>query len=113
MRRKKRTWKFLIISILSFLTLIALITSFSPYQSLSLKFASISIVNIFYIVLALFLFSLSTFILKSKKHGILISIFVVTYFIFRASNLTHPFFFLLLMALFLTLELLFTSKREK
>ncbi|GIW61345.1 MAG: hypothetical protein KatS3mg089_0197 [Patescibacteria group bacterium] len=113
MRRKRRTWKFLILSILSFIALLIIITTLSPYQNFSIKFASIPVVIIFYMLLALFIFSFFAFLLKSRKHGILLSIFTVIYFVFRANNLTHPFFFLLLLALFLTLELLFTSKREQ
>jgi hypothetical protein len=66
---------------------------------------------LFFILLALFLFSSGTYVFKSKTHGILIASFAVIYLVFRLSNLTNPFFLILLAALFLTLEL-FVSYRK-
>jgi hypothetical protein len=40
----------------------------------------------------------------------LFSLFVVSYLLLRLSGFTHPLFFLLLLGIFLTFEMLFTTK---
>jgi hypothetical protein len=49
----------------------------------------------------------------SAKHGILASLFVLIYLWLRLNKLFHPMFTLLLVALLLTLELLFSAKKEQ
>jgi hypothetical protein len=113
--------KFLILSLLSalafgfFVYFVAPNTQFIPNTLLTMTpFANQNATAtraLFFILLALFLFSSGTYVFKSKTHGILIASFAVIYLIFRLSNLTNPFFLILLAALFLTLEL-FVSYRK-
>lgn len=70
----------------------------------------IPVLWLFLFLTAIFCFCLPFYIFKSKKHGILVSLFVITYLFFRLGGLTHPLFLIILIGLFLTLELLFTSK---
>lgn len=111
MRRKKRHSLYLILAILSLISLLLIIFLISPTSSLNLGIFKLSMVWIFFIPVVVFFFSLPTFLLKSKKHGILTAAFVTAYLVFRLAGLTHPLFLILLMGLFLTLELLFTSNR--
>jgi hypothetical protein len=110
--RNKRSIKlFLLLGIPSFLGLIATIFLFSPDTNLSFGNYKIPILPLFFLLLFNFFFSLGSFLFKSKTHGLLLGLFVISYFLFYLNNLTHPFFFILLAGLFLTLELLFTYRK--
>ncbi|MEK7605188.1 MAG: hypothetical protein AAB478_01555 [Patescibacteria group bacterium] len=110
MRRKKRNPLYLILSTLSLLSLIGIVVFLKPTATISLGFVAIPFIWLFFIPLVIFAFSTPSFLLKSRKHGVLIAIFVTSFFLFRLFHLTHPLFLVLLLGLFLTLELLFTSK---
>src|SRR4051812_32519247 len=111
--RRKRPVKFLLLSIVSLVSLSLLIYHLPPTYNFSLLNSQLSTLYLFFLLLFLFLFSLITFISKSIKHGILIALFFPIYLLFRINNLTHPFFFLLLFGLFMTLEFLFAANRRK
>jgi hypothetical protein len=105
----KRNYWFLLLSIITFTALGFVVYFFPPnYTVTSLQ---ISIVYAFYTLIFLSLFSAGSFIFKSHVHGILLGLVVVAYLLFRQNDLTHPFFALLLAALFLVLELLFSYKK--
>lgn len=124
MRYHKRPLPLLFIGIASFIVLACLIYFFSPSVSFGAaqilptisfpleKFFQIPILVIFFIVLALFIFSLCSYGFNSKIHGGLITGFVIIYLIFRLTHLTNLFFLILLLALFITLELFFSNRRE-
>ena len=111
--RRKKPLHYLFVSILSFLLLVTLILTTPPDTQLSFLGIEFSILTLFFLLVILFFFSLPTFLFSSKKHGILLSGFVTLYLMFRLMDLTHPFFLIVLLALFLTLELLFTSRRNE
>lgn len=111
MRRKKRQFFFLVLTILSLIATLLVIFFLSPNHNLALGPLTLSPLIIFFIPLGIFFFSLPTFVLKSPKHGILLSLFVISYLIFRLTGLTHPIFLVLLIGLFLTLELLFSNRQ--
>ncbi|HZE87347.1 MAG TPA: hypothetical protein VE090_04020 [Methylomirabilota bacterium] len=111
MHQRKTRLPFLISALLSLVALIFLIISFPPTLQVSLLHISFSLLVIFFLLLGIFLFTTGTYLFKSKKHGILFACFIVSYLVLRLNNLTHPFFFILLCALFLTLELLFNYRR--
>jgi len=121
MRKRKRSLKFLFVSILSLFALGSVLYYLSPYSSLAFpqqyikvfslgSFLQIPTVIVFFLLLALFLFSLGSYLFKSKIHGALIAMFVIIYLLFRLNNLTHPFFLVLLLALFFTLEMVTSNK---
>jgi hypothetical protein len=118
MSRKKRPLPFLALSLISFISLALLVYFFPPNQQLSIPNLpagkagfQFSILYFFLLLFYLLLFSSITYTFKSKTHGVLISSFVILYLLFRLNGLTHPFFLLLLFALFITLELLFSYRR--
>ncbi len=122
MRHRTRPYSLLLISLVSLFTLASLIYFFAPNASLtfpqSVQNLPFSLDNylqfppilLFFVLIAIFFFSMGTFIFKSKAHGILIAGLVVTYLLFRLFHLTHPFFLILLLALFFTLELFVSSR---
>ena len=124
MRSRKRPLALLFIGIFSLLTLACLLYFFSPFANLTLpdtiagvpfsinKFVQIPPLLVFFLLVSIFLFSISSYIFKSKTHGVLIAGFVDIYLLFRLNHLTHPFFLFLLLALFFTLEMLVSSKNK-
>lgn len=112
--KEKRPLKYFLISTITLVALIYIVIVFPPtYKFLvSRSLGEVgSIYNLFLFLVFIFLFSFATYIFKNKTQGVLIGFFVLSFFIFRLNNLTHPFFFILLVALFLTLELLFTYRK--
>lgn len=92
--------------------LVYLIVTVPPTTSYDALFTmQLSVLPVFHALLFLFLFGISSFLLRSKIHGVLIGLVVVIYLLFRQNDLTHPFFALMLAALFLVLELLFSYKK--
>lgn len=124
MRHRKRPLSLLFIGIICFVLLGCLIYFFSPNANLALsqnyvsipfsldKYIQIPPLFIFFVLVAISFFSLGTYIFKSRAHGFLIAGLIVTYFIFRLNNLTNPFFLILLLALFFTLEMLVSSRNN-
>jgi hypothetical protein len=107
----KRPLPFLILSAITLICLTALISLFAPDQQLTINNLQLTPLYGFFALLFLFIFSTFTYLLKSKKHGILIAGFALIYLVFRLNDLTHPFFFILLAALFLTVELLVSYRK--
>ena len=122
MRHQKRPLSLLIIGIISLVTLAYLIYFFPPNSNLTfpkiITTLPISLENylqippliLFFLLTAIFFFSIGSYIFKSKAHGILIAGLVIVYLLFRLYHLTHPFFLILLLALFLVLELFVSSR---
>lgn len=111
-REKKFSFLLLFLCLLSLALLGALIYYFPPNQAYSVLSFNLSVLLLFFPLIFLFLFSLGALILRSKFHGTLIASFVTLYLLFRLNNLTHPFFLILLAALFLTLELMIANRRD-
>jgi len=124
MRHRQRPLVLLITAIVSFIALCCFVYFIAPDTNISLqgeltglpfsldRFLSVPPLSIFFVLLAIFLFSAGSYILKSKMHGVLISSFVGIYLLFRLNHLTHPFFLILLLALFFVLELFISSKNN-
>ncbi len=114
MRQRKKSFRsllFIVTALLSCAGFVFLISFFPPDYQLTFFGLKLSILSLFFTLLFLVLFCAGTVLLKSKTQGLLISLFVICYLLFRLNNFTHPFFFVLLASLFLTLELLFTYKK--
>lgn len=111
MRQRKRPTILLLLAILSFIGTISFVIFFSPSHQFTLITVQIPVLFLFFVTLFLCIFSATSYFFKSKIHGLLLGLFLVCILIFRLNNLAHPFFFILLAALFLTLELLFTYRK--
>lgn len=107
----KRSWGLLVLSISSLAGIMYLVIYTAPTSFFAVSSFQVSVLPIFFLLLFLFLFGGCAFIFKSKIHGILIALLAVVYLLFRQNDLTHPFFAVLLLALFLVLELMFTYKK--
>lgn len=111
MQRKNRKPFFLISGIIS-LTLFLLYVNFiSPDKSITFFSLQLSPLIPFFFLLFLSLYCFTTYLTHRGLNGLLVSVFITAYLLLRLNNLTHPIFFLLLLALFIVLELLLTSKK--
>ena len=111
MRRNKRNFGLLIVSVLAFFAILYIVLNYSPALKLSILNFSFPILPLFFVLTFIFLYSLFTFILKSKRRGILIGLFVISYLVLRMNGLTNVFFVILLVVLFGSLELLFVKRK--
>lgn len=110
--RRKRPLKFLLTAIVLLFALIYLIITISPSQPLILLSLQIPSVIPFLLLITLLVFSIARYILNNKIHGFLIAIFTLSYLLLRINHLTHPFFLIILIGLFITLDLLFSRQRQ-
>ena len=117
MNRRKRPFWLFIISTLSLAGLIYLIITYSPNYQFSLPFEALAkwgiynfqfpILYIFFLLFFIFLTSIISYLLRSPRRAILIGLLTIIYFIFRMFHLNSPYFLLLLLALYISLELFF------
>lgn len=120
MNRRKRPFLLLVLSLLSLAGLLYLIITFPPSAQFSLPLEALAkwgitnyklpITLVFFLLLFTFLLSLISYLLRSPRRAALIGILIITYLIFRMLHLNSPYFLLLLIALFITLELFFKKR---
>lgn len=108
----KKPLPFLLAGTLSFIILFLLIILVPPTTTVSFFGMSLSIFVFFFPLLTTLLYSLPRYFLVSKKHALLLATFGSLYATMLLLELRHPFFLIILLALFFTLELLFTSMRQ-
>jgi hypothetical protein len=111
MHRRKNPTKFLYLFIIFIFLLLGLIYFYPPEYKFQIFGYRLSVISLFFPLLFFITYSLTAYLSKSSKHGVLAGLFIVFFLIFRLTNLTHPFFFLLLASLFLILELLFSYRK--
>ena len=111
-RRKKSSYIFLVLAIFTFGLLSSIIISVPPDFFWNILSFKLSVQYAFFFLLFSFLFFTGSSIFKSKKHGLLIGLFVCIYLWMRQNKLSHPFFLIILIAIFLVLELLLSGRNE-
>lgn len=119
MKRNKRSVSVLLAGLVFALSVCYIISQFSPSSALIvppflfLRGGKLSIEYIFYLFFFLFVLCLVWFISKSRLQGILTGFIAVLYLLLRAFGFRNIFFLLLLLALFITLELLFKNSSKR
>ena len=118
-RRKKPFW-LLVISLLSLGGLIYLVFFNPPSYQLPLPLEALArweitnyklpITVVFFLLLFTFLLSLITYLSRNARRGATIGLLIIVYLIFRMLHLNSPYFLLLLIALFISLELFFKKR---
>lgn len=121
MKRKKRPIWLLVLSSLLLASLVYLVLNFPPTHKFTIYNLSFdpwlrtkgqfTILPLFFILLFSTLYSLFTALLSNKRRGLLIALFFSIYLILRLINLTHPFFLILLIALFGGIEIFFVKRK--
>src|SRR3989344_585198 len=107
MRRKKRPFWSLVLSLLSLVSLLYLSFSFPPNYLFRIMNYELGIMVFFFMLIFLFCFSLFAFLFNNNRRGLFIGLFVVSYLLLRLNHLTQSFFLIILFFLFVTLELVF------
>ena len=109
-RRKKPIW-LLVVGLLSLAILIYILIFLSPESSIVNGQWSINVLPFFFILTFISLFLLFSFLLSNFRRGLFIGLFVSTYLLLRFLGLTHIFFLIMLLILFITLEMFFNYKK--
>ncbi len=110
--RRKRSLKFIPLSLVSLAALIYLVIIISPSQPLILLDLQIPSILLFLFLTTVFIFSATTYLSNNKMRGFLLAFFTLAYLLLRINHLTHPFFLIILIGLFITLGLLFSRQRQ-
>jgi hypothetical protein len=105
--------KHFIYTLLFLASTVALIIYLPPTYQISIIYLKVPIIIPFFIIIFLLFYSLGMLLFGRKKHALIIASFVVLYLLFRLNNLTQPLFLILLLALFLVAEFLFTRRDNK
>ena len=109
--RKRHNYIYLLIAILLTIITSYLFVNFSPFHKFLISAVTIPILPIFFAILGLLIFSLSTFIFIGKQHGVVITLIVLGYLLMRLIGLTHWIFLTLSIALLITVELFLIKKK--
>lgn len=111
--RNKRPVALLLLSILTLCVILFVFFFIPPTYVVELIGIRINILFFFLPLLFIFTYSLLSYLFQKKTHGILAGIFLVAYILLRLGGFTHPLFLLILLALLLILELLFSQRQTK
>jgi len=109
-RRRRKPIAAYFFFVIFFIFLLLIIFKLPPNEALVVQGFKLPIVPIFFIDLYLVLFFLFYFIFN-KLQGTLIASFVCFYLLLRYAHLTHPFFLVVTLGLFITIELFFYKRR--
>lgn len=102
---------FFMLFILCFVLLSLIIIYIPPTSTLIIAGVPLSPLP-FFLMLTFGLFlAISALLFNTVIHGILIGLFLVCYLLLRVNDLAHPFFLILLSAIFLTIELMISSRK--
>jgi len=110
MRKSKRDFGALIVGIAALSLLIYLMLNFSPDKNVRVLNISLPSIPLFLALFFVAVYEVFKFSLNQRR-GFLISFFATLYLILRFNHLTHPFFLILILALFITFELLFRRRK--
>src|SRR3972149_9615852 len=111
MKRRRRKFYFLVLSIISLVSLLYLVFVFPPIYQFQISNFKFQILYPAFILLFSFLYFLFSYVFTDKKQGLLIGGLAVLYLILRMVILTHPLFLILLLILFVSLELFFINRK--
>jgi hypothetical protein len=110
MRRKRKIIPLLISFVFLAIT-IYVIVSYSPAYSLTILNQKLSILYIFFTSLFLFITYFFACILRNLRRGLFIAVFVISFLLLNYFKLGQPIFIILLLAIFVAIELLFTRRK--
>lgn len=110
---KKRPIYLLFVAILSLISLLYLMIYHTPSSLFTVPstFVSFPTLYLFFFLFIIFTFSCVSFLFKNIKRGILVSVFLTLYIVLRISGFTQAYFALIIIALYVTLELLIHKRQ--
>jgi len=111
MQRRRRNYFLLILSLLFLIGLVYLIIYISPNQVFQVLSIKISVLLLFFLLTFLFIFSFMAFWLKNLRRGMFFGFLIIGLLLLLFYRFIHPFFIIMLIALFGVLELFFSHRR--
>lgn len=111
MRKNREDFPAIIIGFAALISLIYIILNFAPDKSFNILNFSFSPILIFLVLVFISIYELFSFTFNDQRQGFLVSFFATLYLILRLNRLIHPFFLILIVAIFITLELLFRKRK--
>ncbi len=109
--RKRHNYAYLLASVLFLILISYLFVNFSPFHKFVISNLKIPILPIFFTLLGLLFFSLSTFLFIQKQHGVVLTLTILGYLLMRLVGLTHWIFLGLMVGLIVVLELFIIKKK--
>jgi len=110
-RKTKLYLPYLFLAFIAFGFLGFLLINFPPNYSLKTINFTFPIIYLFLALTFLSLFLLGTFIFRGRIHGIILSVLAMLYLVLRVIGIRQIFFLFLIIALFITIELLLRKKK--
>lgn len=105
----KRITPLLPITIILFILVLVIFFLVPPSTQIPLGFTSFSIRYVALTLVYLLFFGIGTLIFKTRLNGTLLALFVISFLVLRLNDLKHPIFFVILAALFITVEFYFSQ----
>ena len=109
--KKRRNYLYLLLAILFAIITGYIFINFPPGYEFQIMNLGIPILPIFFTLFGLLIFSTTTFLFIQKNHGVVITIFVMSYILMRILGFTHWIFGVMFLALFITVELFILKKK--
>ncbi|OGH08300.1 MAG: hypothetical protein A2152_01315 [Candidatus Levybacteria bacterium RBG_16_35_6] len=110
MRRRKKNYLQLPIILLSLIGLIYLIIFINPNHNFQLFLFKIPALILFFILIFIFLSNLVSFLLRNQRRGIFFGFLSIALLLLSFYHFIHPFFIIMVLALFGVLELVFSRQ---
>lgn len=110
MRKNKRDFGAAVAGLAALSLLIYLTLNFSPDKNVRVLNVPLPSIPLFLALFFVTVYEVVKFLLDQRR-GFLIAFFAVLYLILRLNNLTHPFFAFLILAIFITFELLLRKRK--
>lgn len=115
MRRRRRRISLLLLSLAALGAILYVSLSLPPSLQLQIPIrqlvVKLQITLLFFVLFFTLVFSIIGYTINSIKRGVVYGLLATLYLYLRSLDLTHPFFLILLLALFFTLERLFARGR--
>lgn len=109
--RKRHNYAYLLASVLFLILISYLSVNYSPFHKFQISTLAVPILPIFFTLLGLLIFSLSTFVFIQKQHGVVLTLMILGYLLMRLIGLTHWIFLILVLGLLVALELFIIKKK--
>ena len=110
MRKKRRPVWQLVLGLTALSATLYFVISYSPESPVTISHYEFPSLPLFFILLFFAVAFTCSYIFKNLRRAIFIAVFLEAYLLLRLNNLTHIFFLIILVCLFLIGDLLFGKK---
>ncbi len=111
MRRTKKPFIAFLFFVIFLIAFIVLLATYSPVSTIHFSSISFSPIIVFFVLITALAFTGVYLFTRDSIHAFLLACLACAYFLLRYFHLTQPLFLILLLAIFISLEILFHYKR--